>query len=145
MNKRGKNFCGKLVNSKGEGNGLDILDSYDCVGCEMNQCPHCGRNHTGICGIPAGVTLGFGARVGGASATRRGELSIKGKPKVKRQSVSALKEMLITARGHEKKITDMLKVIPPELPEYDDLMDRLGKLEALILQLNYQIIERESK
>ena len=28
---------------------------------EVN-CPRCGRNHSSLCGIPAGVTKGFGAK-----------------------------------------------------------------------------------
>jgi len=108
----------------------------------MNRCPKCQRAHSGICGIPPGVTLGFGARVGGST---RSNPPIKGKPRVNKLGVLVLKEMLRQARTHEKKIADMLKIIPVELPEYDLLLDRLAKVEALILQLNKQIIERESR
>ena len=111
----------------------------------MNQCPRCGRNHSGICGMPAGIGLGFGARIGGISSSSQSNQLIKGRSKQKLKSTSFLKEMLRQARTHEKKIADMMKIIPVELPEYDDLMDSLGKIEKLILQLNRQIIERESK
>jgi len=56
-----------------------------------------------------------------------------------------LKKLLEEARIHEKNIAHMLTVVVPELPEYDDLLDRLGKIERLILQLNRQIIERERR
>ena len=111
----------------------------------MKQCLRCGRNHSGICGIPPGVTLGFGARVGGVSSSSRTNRPIKGKPRQKPKSVSFLKEMLKQARMHEKETADMLKVVPTELPEYNELLDKLSKIERLILQLNLQIIERESK
>lgn len=90
------------------------------------------------------VGLGFGARVGGIHGVKQND-AIKGKPKQKPKSVRFLKEMLREARTREKNIADMLKVAPKELPEYDDLLDRLAKLEKLILQVNLQIIEQESK
>jgi len=111
----------------------------------VEPCKRCGRRHSGICGIPAGVTLGFGARVGGIGSSSRSDQPVRGKPKHKGKSVNVLKEMLGQARAQEKKLSDMLNVIPIELPEYDDLLDRLGKLEALILQLTRQIIERERR
>ena len=110
----------------------------------MKPCPRCGRNHSGICGIPAGVTLGFGARVGGVGSSSRSNQPIKGKPKPAKKGVSVLKKLLEEARIQEKNVAHMMTVIPPELPEFDDLMDRLGKIEKLILQLNQQIIARES-
>ncbi len=110
----------------------------------MKPCKKCGRSHSGVvCGIPAGVTLGFGARVGGIGTSSRSDQPIKGKPRQKPKSVSVLNEMLREARAQEKKIADMIKIIPVKMPEYDQLLDTLGKLEAVILQLNRQIIERE--
>ena len=109
----------------------------------MKTCPRCRRTHGGICGIPAGVTLGFGARVGSMGSSSQSASSIKGKPKQKPKSARFLKGMLVQARQHEKKIADMMKILPVELPEYDDLMNRLAKVEKLILQLNQQIIARE--
>ena len=106
----------------------------------MRFCPKCHRAHSGICGIPAGVTLGFGARVGGVSQS---EFAVEGKPKPVKKSVNVLKKLLEEARIQEKNVAHMLTVVPHELPEYDDLLDRLGKVEKLILQLNKQIIERE--
>jgi len=111
----------------------------------IEPCKRCGRRHSGICGIPAGVTLGFGARVGGISNPSRSSHPIKGKPGSTRQSASILKKLLEEARIQEKNVAHMLTVVPSELPEYDDLLDRLGKLEALILQLTRQIIERERR
>ena len=107
----------------------------------MAICQRCGRGHSGICGIPPGVTLGFGARIG-SSSSRSNQ---PGKPRQKPKSANFLKGMLQEAKAHEKKLNDMLKVTLVNLPEYDDLLDRLGKLEQLILQLNWQIMVRESK
>ena len=108
----------------------------------MKPCPKCHRAHGGICGIPAGVTLGFGARAGSSS---RSTQPIQGKPKSAKLGTSVLKKLLEEARIWEKDVAHLMTVIPSELPEYDDLLDRLGNLEHLILQLNRQIIERESK
>ena len=111
----------------------------------MKPCSRCNRNHTGICSIPAGITLGFGAKVGGIGGVRQNQLSARGKPKPIHKSAVFLKEMLGKAREQEAKVNEMLKLVGLEMPECDDLLDRLGKLEYLILQLNQQIIERESK
>ena len=112
----------------------------------MGRCPKCGRNHSGICGIPPGVTLGFGARVGGISgATRQSQFSAKPKPKPVKKGVSVLKELLAEARIQEKNVSHMLSIVPSELPEFEQLLDRLSKIEQFILQLNRQIIARESR
>lgn len=110
----------------------------------MKPCPRCGRNHVGLCGVPAGVALGFGARVGSSSLRSANPSELKGKPKAIKHSVVFLKDMLRQARMHEKELADVISVLPVELLT-DDVMDNLGKVEALILQLNLQIIERESK
>jgi len=108
------------------------------------QCSRCGRAHSGICGIPGiGVRIG----IGGAGIPRRQPATaspIHTKPKSAKKGVGVLKKLLEEARIQEKNVAHMMTVIPPELPEFDDLMDRLGKIERLILQLNQQIIARES-
>jgi hypothetical protein len=110
----------------------------------MKPCPRCGRDHSGICGIPAGVTLGFGARLGGIASTNKQSQFSKTKPRSAKKGVSILKKLLEEAEIQEKNIAHMLTVVPSELPEYDELMDRLGKVEHLIFQLCRQIIERET-
>ena len=103
-----------------------------------NVCPRCQRTHRGLCGIPSSVTIGTAV----SSSQRTGQ-PLKGKPKVARKSVSVLQGLLEMARMHEEKVVELLAVVLPDLPEYDALLDRLGKLGALIAQLNRQIIARE--
>jgi len=54
-----------------------------------------------------------------------------------------LNKLLEEARGHHKKILEMLPLIPPELPEYNSLLDREDKVSALIKQLIQQIAAKE--
>ena len=112
----------------------------------ISLCLKCHRGHRGVCGIPPRTILlstGFGARIGGISKTPDKE--IKGKPKNKKPGTAVLKEMLVQSHIQVKAVMKMMRVLPPELEEYNMLLDRLGKLESLILQLNRQIISRESK
>ena len=60
-------------------------------------------------------------------------------------NANVLREMLTQAKVQEKKINDMMKILPSETLEYDLLIVRLSKIGNLILQLNQQIIERESR
>ncbi len=109
-------------------------------------CKKCGRRHSGaICGIPAGVTLGFGAKLGSISNPQRSEHLIEGKPKQTRRSATVLNRLLKDAQGHLEKVNKMLKTFPADMPEYSDLLDREAKLSALINQLIGQIAVRESK
>ena len=110
----------------------------------MNRCSKCNRFHGGICGIPAGVTFGFGARLGGVRQTKAAAFPLKGKMKSMKKGTGVLKKLLEEARIREKNVTHMLTIVPSQLPEFDLLLDRLGKLEALTLQLTQQIITRET-
>ena len=95
----------------------------------VDRCIRCKRFHSGICGIPPGVTLGFGARVGNA---RQNQI------KSKKESVKTLKDMLAQARVQESELTEKLRFAP-----IDSLLDDLSKVESLILQLVRQITVRE--
>lgn len=110
-----------------------------------NHCERCGRGHSGICGVPPGVTLAFGARVGGVRSTRQTKFSASGKPRSKRPSTKTLEILLVGAKRQLKKVTEMLIYTAMELPEYDQLQDREAKLYRLIKQIEGQIIERESR
>ena len=103
----------------------------------IKQCPHCRRLHTGICGIPAGVALGFGARVGAATHTK-GCASIHGRPRAAVKGTRVLEEMLTQAKEHLRKLNEMLLMIPDDV----DLLDRETKLNALIRQITGQIAAR---
>ena len=95
-----------------------------------------------------GRQIGVRIGIGGVGIPRKQPASaspIHTKPKIIGKGVKVLKELLAEARIHEKTVAHMLTVVPSKFPEYDDLLDRLAKLERLILQLNQQIIARESK
>ena len=108
----------------------------------MNPCPKCDRNHSGVCGIPAGVTRGFGARVGGVGIGGAGPRAAPGErthPKAAKPNTRILEGMLSQAEGHLGKVMEMLKVLPAEMPEFADLLDRETKLSHLIQQVIGQI------
>ena len=109
----------------------------------MNSCPKCGRGHTGICGIPPGVTKGYGARRVPRDA--EGQAVKHDKPGSAKLGTAILDKLLAGAQEQYNKIQSMLKVIPYELPEFSELLDREGKLDTLIKQLFQQIGERKSK
>lgn len=114
------------------------------------RCPHCGRGHSGICGIPAGVTLGFGARVGGLGI---GSLGTGGAaPKQVTKQRASPKEAALRSKGKQhlrgmlewgeeerQKVLEMLKVIPPEMEEYMQLTERLEKLDLVLKQVRQQL------
>ena len=111
----------------------------------MERCSRCQRFHGGVvCGIPAGVTLGFGARIGGVGSMPRSSNveKLKGKPKVTKQSTVVLEEMLARANEQMKKVMEMLRVLPAEMSETIDLLDRESKLNYLIKQNEGQISVR---
>ena len=105
----------------------------------MKQCPRCQRYHSGLCGIPPGVTLGFGAHNIQKEEQNKGRMM-----NVRRRTMDrgVLDRLLKEARLKEEDIKDLLKVLPAELPEYDLCLDRLAKLESVIGQLNRQIINK---
>ena len=105
-------------------------------------CPKCQRNHSGICGIPAGVVLGWGARV--SSAARGDSPPVKSaKPKAKPLSTRVLRGVLTEAKTHHQKVMGLLKIMPSEVEEFTALLDREGTLAALISSLEGQIAVRE--
>ena len=109
----------------------------------MALCPRCGRGHSGLCGIPAGVTLGFGARLGGVRNPRRSDHPIKGKPKQTRRSATVLNGLLSEAQRQMEKVTELLRILPSDLPEYAGLLDSEARLAAYIKQLVGQIATRK--
>lgn len=112
-------------------------------------CNKCKRQHSGVCGIPAGVTLGFGARrVSGASPDTYNGV-VEGQPKKthrpsNQKSNGTLESLLAQAQTHYTKVLEQLKLLPAELPEYMALLDRESQLDALMRQLQGQIMNRRS-
>lgn len=113
----------------------------------MSLCPRCHRNHTSLCGIPAGVTLGFGARTGSIRSSKESPFSAAGKPKAKKLSTAFLESELIKAKGYYQEVLALLKVVPQDMlrEEYDMLSDRESKLNYLIKQLEQQIVVRKQR
>ena len=110
----------------------------------MKPCQRCGRNHTGLCGIPAGVTLGFGAKIGGTgTGSTRFPIHTKSKvtPKMK-LTKGGLEEMLAWGLEQEQKSVEMLKILPNTLPEYEEVLTKLDKLQAVTLQIKQQLAGR---
>ena len=106
------------------------------------NCSKCGRSHTGICGIPAGVTRGFGARIGGIRKDGEYRMNVKAGAKSEKVSSDLLDKLLGMAREHETKLKAMLTALPPVMPEYDELQQRLDKILGIIETLNRQIAGR---
>jgi len=108
------------------------------------HCPKCGRSHTGICGIPAGVTKGFGARIGGIKKGEKYRMNTKAGTKLKAdtKSTDVLCKLLDMAKEQETKVKAMLNVLPSAMSEYDELQERLEKVMGIISTLNQQIAGR---
>ena len=113
------------------------------------SCSRCGRNHSGICGIPGiGVRLGMGVRLGvGASSrpirrsTGEGSFPIKTKSKAPSVTKTHLEHLLRWGQGEEQKCLEMIKHLPPEMKEYTDLLERLDKLSKIIPQIKIQLLK----
>ena len=112
------------------------------------KCQRCGRGHSGLCGIPPRITLGFKIGIGGlgggmrqASSSLRTEIK-HGRPKATKLSTSVLEGLLEEGHKHYKEVTEMLKQLPPSMPEYDQLLDKESKLKSTINQILGQIQSR---
>jgi len=114
------------------------------------KCPKCGRGHSGVCGIPPRITLGFKIGIGGLGGLGGGmrqvsssSMAIKhGKPKTAKLSTAVLEGLLEEGHKHYKEVTEMLKQLPPNMPEYDQLLDKESKLKSTINQILGQIQSR---
>lgn len=104
----------------------------------MNQCKRCGRIHKGICGIPAGVTKGFGARVGGIKNIHKFDPVTKTK-----LGTDTLQGMLAWGEKEKAALLGMLKVIPHDMEEYNELLAKLEKLDATLVQIRLQLVVKE--
>lgn len=108
----------------------------------MAPCPRCGRYHVGLCGVPPGVTKGFGAKASHArkpdalGPTRSGTFGSK------RPGTGALKRLLAWGQEEQAKVEGLLNVVLPEMPEYDQLMERLDKLQHTVAQARLQLADR---
>lgn len=108
------------------------------------QCLRCPRHHSGPCGIPAGVTLGFGARRISANGREDGfEIHAQErKKKVARQpilSTPELGEALVLAVGVQGVCRSLLLALPHKLPLYDRVLQQYDQAEELITRLRQRV------
>ena len=111
----------------------------------MGQCPRRGRraHSNGICGIPAGVTLGFGARMGGIQRQQGGQFPIEGRPKWgKVVSTGILEKLLEVERGKETEFLKVLAMLTPDMDAYQIAADALEVVLDAITILKRQLAER---
>lgn len=110
------------------------------------SCPKCGRSHSGsVCGIPGiGVRIGIGG-IGTARRQSTSTYPIKTKsslkPKIKLTG-RGLEEMLTWGMAEERKCLEMIKAMPPEMPEYNTVLETLDKAMAVNEQIRKQIALR---
>ena len=116
-------------------------------------CPRCGRPHSGACGIPRnGIRIGAGTTavtavggrtlvpdsypisVGSVKPTQRTQLTKHG-----------LHELLNWGTEQERKIVEMLKVLPPDIAEYQQLLEHLDKVIETNRQVRVQIALRKNR
>lgn len=113
-------------------------------------CPRCGRHRSGVYGIPGnGVRIGTGTTTVRAARGRTPvpdsyPISVRsGKPKQRtRVTRRGLEELLDWCMEQERKIVEMPKVLPPEMPEYQQLLERLDKVIDGNRQVRAQIALR---
>jgi len=110
-------------------------------------CPRCGRTHSGVCGIPGiGVRIGIGGvGIGGMRRHSDSSHPVHTKPKTKKTWLTkhGLEAMLSWGFDQEKICTEMLKQLSPEMPEYQQILERLDKVMATIEQVKKQISARK--
>lgn len=69
---------------------------------------------------------------------------IQGKPAaVKRLGNMTLEKLLAWGQQEEQKCLNLLKVLPPELPEYNEVLEKLGKLQDVLGQVKRQLATRK--
>ena len=107
----------------------------------MKQCSRCGRNHGGVCCIPPFSTM---RSPGLARGIRETAFELKGKPSAKKSlSRGTLEGLLEWGKREEVKLKEVLKALPYELPEYNEAMTRLDKLQNTISIIIKQIAGRK--
>ncbi|KPJ52615.1 MAG: hypothetical protein AMJ37_02550 [Dehalococcoidia bacterium DG_18] len=116
-------------------------------------CPRCGRPHSGACGIPSnGVRVGAGAtavRAVGARTLVPDSYPISVGPVKPKQSTQLTKrvlhELLNWGVEQERKTVEMLRVLPSEMPEYEQLLEHLDKVIETNRQVRVQIALRKNR
>ncbi len=97
------------------------------------KCPRCQRSHSGVCGITPRVSIG------GPMPVRQRTTDI---PHATGKGTGLLENLLTEAQTNKVKVMEMLKLLPPSVAAYAELLDREGKLDSLIKTLAGQIASR---
>ena len=108
-------------------------------------CPRCGRQHSGICGIPSiGIRIGIGGTGIRRQETTSNRFPIHTKPSSRiKLTKHGLEEMLDWGIEQEKKCMNMLKVLPSEMKEYNQILERLDKVWEVNAQIKKQILAKK--
>lgn len=122
----------------------------------MEYCPRCGRRHTGICGIPGyprvngiptvghrEVMLESGSRSSTASRRRGTDFVIHTKERTYQRTYhkmnNSLEKLLNWGKEEERKCLELLKILPPEVEEYQEVMEKLDKLQIAVKQIKVRM------
>ena len=101
----------------------------------MDKCSRCSRYHSGVCGIPG---LGTMRNPGIRSVRREGRPVDSYKPHA-RPKTHVLAVLLTENLKWQLSVKEQLNRTPPELPEYDQLLERYDKLLGIADQIQRQI------
>jgi len=95
------------------------------------------------------ITRGLGIRIGiGAdnrpvikrSSASSGSYRIQGKPTAQNKlDKRTLEKLLVWGQQEEQRCIDVLKRLSAELPEYDEMLEKLGKLQQVLEQIKRQL------
>jgi len=89
---------------------------------KATTCPRCNRGHTGVCGIPSGVTRKYGARRANREETKHGATR---HPRGRGKADMVVEQVLEEGRKQEAMITEALNslmrigVSEGVMPEFD--------------------------
>ena len=101
-------------------------------------CPRCGRQHSGVCGIPSEHSRT-------RQETTSNKFSIHTNPKPLRTKLTkhGLEEMLDWGLEQEKKCEEMLKALSVEMEEYNQILERLDKVWTVNEQIKRQLVAKK--
>ena len=69
---------------------------------------------------------------------------IQGKPTAKKRLGKGTLEKLLTwGQREEQRCIHILRMLSPELPEYNEVLEKLGKLQKVLEQVKRQLAARE--
>ena len=114
------------------------------LGGEMERCPRCLRYHNPpLCSIPPRQTrIQTGLRTGFFTTQDYEIEAPKFRVRVSKPKRSILPGLLDYSLELKSRCEEMLKVLPPELDEYQKLVEKADQLDRLIGQVKVQMYHR---